>query len=155
MSLVRWKPVQTLPFPSDLMSVQREINKMFENVFRGGILDEETLGSAGWVPAADVSENDNEFTLQLELPGVTKDDVRITMQDNAITIRGEKKQEKESRKGNAHRVERSYGSFERTFSLPAVVKSEKIEATFSNGILTVTLPKAEEARPKQVEVKVR
>jgi HSP20 family protein len=91
----------------------------------------------------------------VELPGVNKDDVKITMQDNILTIRGEKKEEKKGKEGNAHRVERYYGSFQRSFSLPTSVKNDRIEAEYRDGILTINMPKAEEAKPKQIEVKVK
>jgi HSP20 family protein len=90
----------------------------------------------------------------MELPGVNKDEVKITLESNILTIRGEKKQEKETKKENYHRIERSYGSFERSFTLPTSVKSDKIDAAYNNGVLQITLPKVEEAKPKQIEVKV-
>jgi HSP20 family protein len=108
-----------------------------------------------WTPAVDVAEHEDAYQVKVELPGVSKDDVKITMQDNILTIRGEKKQEKESKNSNYHRVERSYGSFQRSFTLPTSVKHDKIEASYNDGILTIALPKAEEAKPKQIEVKVK
>jgi HSP20 family protein len=135
--------------------MQREINKMFDSFFRGGILDDGSFGSSLWTPAVDVAEHDDAFQVKVELPGVQKDDVKITMQENILTIRGEKKQEKESRSTEHHRLERSYGSFQRSITLPASVKHDKIEAFYKDGILTVTLPKAEDAKPRQIDVKVK
>ena len=156
MSLVRWNPARELAtFPGDVFSMQREINKMFDNFFRGGAVDDGSLEASLWSPAVDVAERDDEFQVKVELPGVSKDDVKITMQDNILTIRGEKKQEKESKNSNYHRVERSYGSFQRSFTLPTSVKHDRIEASYKDGILTIALPKAEEAKPKQIEVKVK
>jgi HSP20 family protein len=86
---------------------------------------------------------------------VAREDVKITMQENVLTIRGEKKVEREAQESNFHRVERSYGSFQRSFTLPTHVKNDRIEASYRDGILTVTLPKAEDAKPKQIEVKVK
>ena len=156
MSLIRWNAACDLPtFPSDVMNMQREINRMFDNFFRGGLMGSDTLASADWIPAVDIAEREDEYSVRVELPGVTKDDVKITMQNNILTVRGEKKQEKESKDANFHRLERSYGSFERSFTLPSTVKADKIDASYADGNLTITLPKTEEARPKQIEVKVK
>ena len=156
MSLIRWNPTRELTaFPADVLSMQREINRMFDGVFRGGIQDDGSLFSTSWTPPTDIAEHETEYRVKVELPGVTRDDVKITMQDNILTIRGEKKQEVETRESNQHRVERSYGSFQRSFTLPATVKGDKIEASYADGILCITLPKAEAAQPKQIEVKVR
>jgi HSP20 family protein len=154
MSLIRWNPTRDLAtFPSDIFTMQREMNKMFDNFFRGG--DEPGLLSSNWIPAVDVAEEDNEYVVKIELPGVNKDDVKITLESNILTIRGEKKAEKETKEKNYHRMERSYGSFQRSFTLPTSVKNDKIDAEYNNGILSITLPKAEEAKPKQIEVKVK
>jgi HSP20 family protein len=156
MSLVRWNPARDLSlFPSDMLNMQREINRMFDTMFRGSLGEESPLVPSLWTPAADIAEKDNQYVVKMELPGVTKDDVKIAVQNNVLVIQGEKKQEKMSKGSEYQRVERSYGSFQRTFTLPTTVKTEGIEATFANGILTVTLPKAEEAIPKQIEVKVK
>jgi HSP20 family protein len=92
--------------------------------------------------------------VKVEVPGVTKDDVKITVQNDVLTIKGEKKDEKESKGANYHRVERSFGSFQRSFVLPATVQSAKVDAKYNNGILVITLPKAEEAKPKEIEIHV-
>jgi HSP20 family protein len=130
-------------------------DKMLDTFFRGGIQDDGTLFPSVWTPAVDIAEHENDYVVKVELPGVSKDDVKITMQENILTIHGEKRQEKETKDSNFHRVERSYGSFQRSFTLPTTVKSEKIEASYNDGILAVTLPKAEESKPKQIEVKVK
>jgi len=155
MSLVRWNPTRELAtWPSDLFGIQREMNKMFNNFFRGDIQDEDSAFMA-WTPAVDIAEHDDEYLVKVELPGVNKEDVKITIESNVLTIRGEKKQEKETKKENYHRVERNYGSFQRSFTLPSTVKSDKIDASYKDGILSISLPKAEEAKPKQIEVKVK
>ncbi len=155
MALVRWNPVRDLlPIPSDILTMQREINRMFDSFFQGGTADD-SFGLSSWSPAVDIAEHDNEFVVKVELPGVDKNDVKITMQDNVLTVRGEKKQEKESKDSSYHRIERSYGSFQRSFTLPAPVRSDKIDAVFKDGMLTVSLPKSEEAKPKQIDVKVQ
>jgi len=130
------------------------MNKMFNNFFRGDIQDEDSAFMA-WTPAVDIAEHDDEYLVKVELPGVNKEDVKITIESNVLTIRGEKKQEKETKKENYHRVERNYGSFQRSFTLPSTVKSDKIDASYKDGILSISLPKAEEAKPKQIEVKVK
>ena len=156
MSIVRWNPGREFPTsPSDILNMQREINRMFDGFFRGGTQADETQFPSVWTPAVDVAEHDNDYIVKVELPGVAKDDVKITMQDNILTIRGEKKHEKETKEPDYHRVERAYGSFQRSFTLPTTVKNERIEAAYKDGILTITLPKAEEAKPKQIEVKVK
>lgn len=156
MSLVRWNPGRDLAmFPTDILNMQRGINKMFDSFFRGSAQDDGDLFPSVWTPAVDVAEHDNEYIVKVELPGVARDDVKITMQENILTIRGEKKQEKETKDSDFHRVERSYGSFQRSFTLPTHVKNDRIEASFKDGILTVNLPKAEEAKPKQIEVRVK
>jgi HSP20 family protein len=158
MSIIRWTPVRDLtPWTSDLGSelthMQREMNRMLDTFFRGGTVDDGSLGSF-WTPAVDIREQNDAYLVEVELPGLSKDDVKITMENNILTIQGEKKQEKEEKRGDYHRTERVYGSFQRSFTLPSSVKNDKIEAQYKNGILTVTLPKVEEAKPKAIEVKV-
>lgn len=156
MTLIRWKPAHELArWPSDLWNMQREINRVFDSFMQGGTQDDGSLGLSMWTPAVDIVERENEYEVKVELPGVSKDDVKITLESNVLTIRGEKKQEREEKGENTHRVERSYGSFQRSFTLPTIVKSDKIDARYSDGVLAIILPKAEEAKPKQIEVKVK
>jgi len=156
MSLIRWNPShELLSFPTEVLNMQREVNRMFNSFFRGGVQEESELFSSSWLPAVDIVGQDNEYLVKVELPGVNKDDVKITLQDNILTIRGEKKQENETRKASYHRVERSYGSFQRSFAVPAPVHGDKIDAAFKDGILSIRLPKAEEAKRKQIDVKVK
>ena len=103
----------------------------------------------------DVAERENEFVVKMELPGLSKEDVKLTIQDNMLTIRGEKKMEGEENASDYHRVERSYGSFQRCFTLGQAVKADKVDASFKDGILTITVPKAEEVKQKQIDIKVR
>ncbi|MFH0989102.1 MAG: Hsp20/alpha crystallin family protein [bacterium] len=156
MSLIRWNPARELAtWPSDVFTMQREINKMFENFFRGGAQADESTSLSLWTPAVDIAESDNEFIVKVELSGVKKEDVKLTLESNILTIRGEKKQESEEKDKHYHRVERSYGSFQRSFNLPTEVHADKIDAVYNNGILSISIPKAEETKPKQIEVKVR
>jgi HSP20 family protein len=156
MSLIRWNPSRELPaFPSDLLSMQRDINRIFDSFFRTGWADDTGLAPSTWSPATDVAENGDSYLVKVELPGVSRDDVKITMQDNLLTIRGEKKQEQETTERGFHRVERSYGTFQRSFTLPSTVKADAVDASFKDGILTVRLPKTEEAKPKVIDVSVK
>lgn len=156
MSIIRWNPVRDLAtFPSDILGMQREMNKMFDRFIPGGTLDDVDFSSNTWMPAIDLVEKDNEYLAKVELPGVSKDDVKITLQDNILTIRGEKKSEKETSDSNYHRFERSYGSFHRSLALPATVNNDKVDAQFKDGILTISLAKAEEAKRKLIEIKVK
>jgi HSP20 family protein len=145
-----WHPVSDLS--QEFVTMQREIDRMFDR-FRGGILDDS--GATAFMPVVDIIETANAFDIKIELPGVNKEDVKITIQNGVLTVRGEKKQESQKKGENYHRVERSYGTFQRSFTLPTSVKSEKIEASYDNGILNISLPKEEEAKPKEIEVKLK
>jgi len=135
--------------------MQREMNRMFDSFFRGGTDEEFPLAATSWRPAVDIAEEDSAFVVKMELPGVTKEDVKITMENGLLTVKGEKREEKESKGTNYHRVERGYGAFQRSFTLPNTVKGEKVEASFRDGILNITLPKSEESKPKEIEVRVK
>jgi len=161
MAIMKWHPARELTrwsafedFPREMRRMWREMDRMFDNFFRGGEFEEAEHALTRWSPDVDIAETDDAFVVKAELPGITKDDVKITLRDNVLTIKGEKKQEKEMKKENYHRVERCYGAFQRSFTLPATVKADKIEATYKDGVLTLTLPKVEEAKPKEIEVKV-
>jgi len=154
MSLVKWKQEQdVMPFPSLMQGMQSNINRVFETLFQRENWDEE-IAATIWTPAVDVAEKDQEFVVKVELPGVNRSDVRVTTRENILTIRGEKKQEKETKDSSYHRIERFYGSFQRSFTLPGIIKSDRIEATFRDGILEVIVPKAEEAQARTIEVRV-
>jgi HSP20 family protein len=109
---------------------------------------------ADWTPSVDISETDGEYQIKAEIPDVKKEDVKVTLEDGVLTIQGERKQEKEEKGKKFHRIERSYGSFVRTFSLPDVIDEEKVKAEFKDGVLNLHLPKSEKAKPKAIEVKV-
>ena len=106
-------------------------------------------------PRINVEENDNAWTITAELPGVDKGDVKVNYQDNVLTISGEKKFEKEDKDKNYHRVERSYGKFSRSLNINSAILADKIDASYKDGVLTISLPKAEEAKPKLIDVKVK
>jgi HSP20 family protein len=111
--------------------------------------------SAVWMPLTDVYEDKDNYMLTLDLPGISKEDVKISYNDGQLSISGERKQEKESKDGSWHRVERNYGKYFRSFTLPKKIKEDKIEAEFKNGQLTITVPKAKEAKPKEIDIKVK
>jgi len=106
----------------------------------------------GWLPAVDIKETPAALSLAVELPGLSKDDVNVTVEDNILTISGERKFEKSVKEENFHRVERSYGAFSRSFALPRNVTFDQIDAKHVNGVLTLTLPKAEQAKPRKIEI---
>ncbi len=120
-----------------------------------GRFGEENWSLAAWAPACDIYETDNEIVVKAELPEVKKEDVKVSVENNILTIHGERKFSEETKRENYHRLERSYGEFTRSFTLPSFVETSKINAEFKDGMLRVTMPKREEAKPKQVEVKVK
>ena len=116
--------------------------------------DESPAVSRNWRPSVDIFEDDDKLVLSVEVPGVDKKDIKINVENNVLSISGERKFEQEEKKDNFRRIERRYGSFYRSFTLPRAVDTEKIEATTKNGVLEITLPKREEAKPRQIEVSV-
>jgi HSP20 family protein len=114
----------------------------------------ETMIVADWAPSVDISETESEYQIKAEIPDVKKEDVKVTLEDGVLTIQGERKHEKEEKGKKYHRIERSYGSFVRTFSLPDVIDDDKVKAEFKDGVLDLHLPKSEKAKPKAIEVKV-
>jgi len=115
---------------------------------------EEALTVAEWLPPVDIAEDDKEYTIKVELPGVNKEDVRVSVEGGVLSITGERKAEKEEKNKKYHRIERSYGSFARSFTLPEGAAGDKVSAEFKDGVLRVHLPKDEEAKRKSIEVKV-
>src|SRR4051812_9664214 len=148
--------VTTTRRPLDTMTSLRRLNSVLDEAFGSWPLQSEENGTltSSWLPACDVFENQDAVKIVAEVPGVRPEDVKISLENNLLTVRGEKKQQAEETSERVHRYERSYGTFERTFSLPTTVDPERIDATYANGILTVTIPKAERARPREIPVKV-
>ena len=150
MAIVRWwDPMR------DLAGIQDKMNQIFEDTFTRGRGREEGLTGGMWTPAVDIYETDANVVVKAELPGVQKDQVGVEVKDGVLTLRGERKYEKEVKEENFHRIERSYGTFQRSFSLPTTVDQEKISATMKDGVLEVSLPKREAAKPKQISVTVK
>ncbi|HEY9016500.1 MAG TPA: Hsp20/alpha crystallin family protein [Gemmatimonadales bacterium] len=140
-----------LPFQS-----LRRLGNALDEAFNTWPFNQDEGGAitSSWYPACDVLEDKDSVKIIVELPGLTPDDVKLSLENNVLSIRGEKKQQAEERTERVHRYERSYGTFERSFALPTSVDSDKVSASFQNGILTVTVPKAERARPREIPVKV-
>ncbi len=149
MAIVRWDPFR------DLITIQDRMNKLFEQTLARTRGDDEAVVPSAWSPAVDIYETADAIVLTAELPGLRREDIEIQLRDNTLTLRGERKFEREVKDENYLRIERSYGAFQRAFSLPTVVQQEKIKAVFRDGVLEVTMPKAEEAKPKQVKVEVK
>lgn len=146
MNIIKYDPFR------EMRSLQDEVNRLFASSFsRGG--DESDLMRGAWSPQVDIFENKDQIVLEAELPGMKPEDVDISIENNVLTIRGERKFEKKDENDNFHRVERSYGSFTRSFTLPPTVSSENANAEFENGVLRLTLAKREEAKPRRIEIK--
>jgi HSP20 family protein len=145
MTLIRWQPFwNNFPVPSAMHSA---MGRMFDDLFRG-----EEAASA-WTPRVEVAETDAQFEVTAELPGLERDDVKISLQNNILTLSGEKKAAAEKKDHNLYLCERTYGNFTRSFQMPAQVDTGKVNAVFKNGILTLVLPKVEEAKPRQIDIK--
>ena len=136
----------------NLQSFQHEMNRMFNEFFGGGNGEAAGTGMGSWTPAVDIHETDDGFVIKAELPGISKDDVSIDVHQNTLTLRGQRKHEAEVKNERYHRVERAYGSFERSFVLPTVVDQDKAQATYKDGVLELHLPKSEAAKPKRIAI---
>jgi HSP20 family protein len=134
---------------------QNKLNRLFDEPFMQMGVDDEFLPLTTWTPACDIYETDKEIVIKAELPEVDKKDVFVSLENNVLTIRGERKFNEETKRENYHRVERRYGEFIRSFTLPAFVDPTKINAEFKDGLLNIALPKREDAKPKLIEVKVK
>jgi len=147
MTLVRWTPQRDW-----LWNVQHEVGRLFDDMMG------ETAarsGEATWVPAVDIQEQGEEYLVSVDLPGLRREDVKVSVKDNVLFISGERRQEHTEEQGNFHLTERAYGSFRRAFTLPRTVESAKIRANYNDGVLKVSLPKAEEAKQREIDVAVK
>jgi HSP20 family protein len=140
------------PFP-ELNELQNRLNTLFGRTALRPANGEETLAVADWAPAVDISEDEKEFIIKAELPGLKREEVKVTVEDGVLSISGERKTEKEEKNKKFHRVERSYGSFLRSFTLPEGADASKVNAEFAEGVLNVHLAKTPKAQPKTIEVK--
>jgi len=136
----------------ELFELQRGIHQLFDEGYAPA---REEVALQAWAPPVDVYEDENSFLIKVELPEINRDDVKVSLNENVLSISGERRVENEEKRENYHRVERSYGQFHRSFTLPQNVNAEAINAQFKDGVLRLTLPKKEEAKPKQIEVKIQ
>jgi HSP20 family protein len=156
MAMERWRPFGTVerwdPFRG-LAEIQTEMNRLFDNW--GGRLPTTAAGERMWLPAVDVHETKDEVALTVDIPGVSEKDVQVSMTGDLLTVKGERRFERDSSpEANYHRIERLYGKFERSVQVPFPVQTDKIKATYRDGVLTIRLPKAEEVKPREIKVDV-
>jgi HSP20 family protein len=151
-NITRWDPF------NDLTTLQDRINQLFREPFgtlrNFGPFNEQGLTASNFVPPVDIFEDAHNITIQAELPGMQEKDIDISLENNLLTISGERKLENEDKKDNFHRIERSYGRFTRSFTLPPAVDPENVTAEFTNGLLKITVSKREETKPKQIKIGV-
>lgn len=146
-SLTHWTPIK------DLLEIHKEMNKLF-NAALGKYSEGHETGRM-WAPALDLTEDKDNLYVRVEIPGMNKEDIKLELRDNSLILSGHKEYEYEDKKENLHRIERSYGQFRRVIELPETIQHQKINATYKDGILKITLPKTEETKPKQLEIKIK
>lgn len=144
MAIIRWDPFR------EVISMQNRMNSLFRDLGEG----EGPVSTAAFTPAADVYEDEKKITLKLEVPGIEEKDLDVRVENNTLTVKGERRFEKEEKEENFHRIERRYGSFFRAFTLPSTVDTEHVEAGYNSGVLKLELKKKPEAQPKQIKVNV-
>ncbi len=145
MAIIRWDPFR------DMITLREKMNRLFEDMFTTRTDDKEASASA-WAPSVDIYETENELVMTAEVPGLSEKDVEIKIEDNTLTLKGERKFEKQTKEENYHRIERSYGSFYRAFTLPSSIDADKIHAEHENGILKIMMPKRPELKPRTVKI---
>jgi len=144
MNLIRWNPFR------DMSTLQNQMNQLFQDALQGWPTGSEAMSS--WVPPADICETENEIVLHTDLPGIDPRQLDVRVENNVLTIRGERREGHEEEQEGFYRVERSYGAFARSFTLSRAVDAEKIQASYKDGVLSITLPKAEQAKPKRIQI---
>jgi HSP20 family protein len=144
--LTRWEPFR------EFSTLQDRINRVFRESYSGS--QDDSLATSSFAPAVDVYEDEHKVNLKIEVPGIDEKDIDVRVENNTLTVHGERKIEKEEKEENYRRVERQYGSFTRTFTLPQTVDTENVSASYDKGVLKITLPKKAEAKPKQIKVNV-
>lgn len=147
MAVIRWRPW------NELEGLRRDMDRMFDNFYRSESSDVENL--SGLYPPVDIKETKDELILTTEIPGISKDDINISFSENTLTIKGEKKEEKKESDHNYHKVERRFGSFQRSFTLGTQVDADKVNASCKDGILIIEMPKKEEVKPKEIPISVK
>ncbi len=148
MAVTRWDPFR------EVASLQNRMNSLFQDFSRNQGGENELLTTGGFVPPVDVYEDEHKIVLKLEVPGIKQDEIDVRLENNTLTVRGERKFEKEEKEENFHRIERRYGSFYRAFTLPSTVDSENVKAQYDAGVLKLELNKRAEAKPKQIKIGV-
>jgi len=146
MAIIRWDPFR------DLVTLRERMNRLFEDAVSTARTEEKDMISSTWAPAVDIYEDEKQLVLTAELPGINEKDVDIKIEDNTLSIHGERKLEKETREENYHRIERAYGSFYRSFTLPNHIDQDKIQAEHENGVLKIIMPKKPELQPRKVKI---
>ena len=144
MTVFRWNPF------SEMSLLQNQMNRLFDSALHGW--PEDANGTTHWSPAADIYETADEFVVTLDLPGVDPKMVDLSVENNVLTIRGQRQFDEKQSKDSFHRIERSYGAFARSFTLSTFVDADKIRASYKNGVLNITLPKAETVKPKRIQI---
>jgi HSP20 family protein len=144
MAVIRWDPFR------DLNLLQDRMNRLFEDA--GRWRGDEPAATTTWSPAVDIFETEGEIVVKAELPGMDRKDIALNLEKNVLTLRGERRFEKETKEDNYHRIERSYGAFSRSFAIPATVDDEHISAEYKEGVLKIALPKKEQVKPKQIRI---
>ena len=147
MAVLKWDPFR------DLNMLQGRMNQLFDSAGRGW-RDNEPSATTTWSPAVDIYETESAIVVKAELPGMERKDITLNLENNVLTLRGERRFEKETKEENYHRIERSYGGFSRAFSIPATVNEEKIQADYKDGVLKILLHKKDQAKPKQIQISV-
>jgi len=148
MDMVKWEPLR------DVITFRDEIDRLFDGFF-GRVPARREMARAAWMPLVDFEENKNEYLVKVELPGLKKEDVKISLSGDRLHISGERTKEKEEKGKTFHRVERVYGRFERVLALPAEVDGARVKATHKDGILDIRLPKSEKTKPKEIGIEVK
>jgi HSP20 family protein len=146
MAIIRWDPFR------DLVTLRDRMNRLFEDAVSTARTEEKDMISSSWAPAVDIYEDEKQLVLTAELPGINEKDVDIKIEDNTLSIHGERKLEKETREENYHRIERAYGSFYRSFTLPNHIDQDKIQAEHENGVLKIIMPKKPELQPRKLKI---
>jgi HSP20 family protein len=148
MAVVKWDPLR------DLLSIQDRMNRLFEQTLSRS-RTEEGIAPSTWAPAVDIYETSDAIVMKAELPGLAQEDIEVRVQDNTLILKGQRRFAREIEQENYLRIERAYGAFQRSFTLPATIQQDRIRAVFRDGVLELTLPKAEEAKPRRIAIEVR
>jgi len=148
MPVMRWDPFR------DLSAIHERMNRLFEAALSGSDFGEAGMGVGSWRPVADVVETDEVFLVSCEIPGLVRNEIEIKLSENVLTVRGERRVDKDSEAQQFHRIERAYGPFERSFTVPASIDGDAISANYRDGVLSVVLPKRPEATPRRITVRL-